>query len=41
MGEGNSRRFGMVDVDFRTLKRTPKASYHWLAEVIKSQTRRN
>jgi beta-glucosidase len=39
--EGYSRRFGVVYVDFRTLKRTPKASYHWLAKVIKSQTRRN
>jgi beta-glucosidase len=39
--QGYSRRFGIVYVDFRTLKRTPKASYHWLAEVIKSQTRRN
>ena len=39
--EGYSRRFGIVYVDFRTLKRTPKASYRWLAEVIKSQTRRN
>jgi beta-glucosidase len=39
--EGYSRRFGVVYVDFRTLKRMPKASYHWLAEVIKSQTRRN
>jgi beta-glucosidase len=39
--EGYSRRFGIVYVDFKTLKRTPKASYHWLAEVIKNQTRRN
>jgi beta-glucosidase len=39
--EGYNRRFGIVYVDFRTLKRTPKKSYHWLAEVIKVQTRRN
>jgi beta-glucosidase len=39
--EGYSRRFGVVYVDFRTLKRTPKASYHWLAKTIKDQTRRN
>ena len=39
--EGYSRRFGIVYVDFRTLKRLPKESYHWLSEFIKSQTRRN
>jgi len=39
--EGYSRRFGVVHVDFKTLKRTPKASYQWLAEFIRSQTRRN
>jgi beta-glucosidase len=33
--EGYSRRFGVVYVDFKTLKRTPKASYQWLAEFIK------
>jgi beta-glucosidase len=32
--EGYSRRFGIVHVDFNTLKRTPKASYRWLAELI-------
>jgi beta-glucosidase len=39
--EGYSRRFGVVHVDFKTLKRTPKASYQWLAEFIRNQTRRN
>jgi beta-glucosidase len=39
--EGYSRRFGVVYVDFKTLKRTPKASYHWLAEFIKNHTLRN
>jgi beta-glucosidase len=38
--EGYSRRFGVVRVDFATLKRTPKASYRWLSELIKSQPRR-
>jgi beta-glucosidase len=32
--EGYSRRFGIISVDFQTLKRTPKASYRWLAELI-------
>jgi beta-glucosidase len=33
--EGFSRRFGIVHVDFKTLKRTPKASYRYLAEVMR------
>jgi beta-glucosidase len=37
--EGYSRRFGIVYVDFKTLKRTPKSSYHWLAEFMKKHTR--
>ncbi|PTQ71976.1 GH1 family beta-glucosidase [Celeribacter persicus] len=32
---GYERRFGMVHVDFETLKRTPKASYHMLKELLK------
>ena len=39
--EGYTRRFGVVHVDFKTRDRTPKASYRWLAEFIRSQTRRN
>ncbi|WP_460273463.1 GH1 family beta-glucosidase [Celeribacter sp. ULVN23_4] len=31
---GYERRFGMVHVDFETLKRTPKASYHMLKDLI-------
>ena len=35
--EGFSRRFGMISVDFKTQKRTPKASYQWLADFIGRQ----
>ncbi|GGW38214.1 beta-glucosidase [Streptomyces lucensis JCM 4490] len=35
--EGYARRFGLVHVDFATLERTPKASYHWFREVLRSQ----
>jgi beta-glucosidase len=38
--EGYSRRFGVIHVDFKTLKRTPKTSYRWLAEFIRDQERR-
>jgi beta-glucosidase len=33
---GNSRRFGITHVDFKTQKRTPKESYHWYQSVIRS-----
>jgi beta-glucosidase len=33
---GLSKRFGLVRVDYDTLKRTPKDSYKWFAEVIRS-----
>ncbi len=35
--EGYSRRFGVVQVDFKTLKRTPKASFAYLADVIRGR----
>jgi beta-glucosidase len=37
--EGYRRRFGIIRVDFATLKRTPKASFQWLAEFIAQQRR--
>ena len=36
--EGYSRRFGVIYVDFKTLKRTPKASYQWLEKLIKANS---
>lgn len=33
---GLSKRFGIVRVDYDTLKRTPKDSYKWFAEVIRT-----
>jgi beta-glucosidase len=32
---GYSKRFGIVHVDYETLARTPKASAHWYADVIR------
>lgn len=32
---GYSKRFGMIRVDFKTQKRTPKLSYHWYQQVIR------
>ncbi|MEX0876127.1 MAG: GH1 family beta-glucosidase [Phycisphaerales bacterium] len=34
--EGYALRFGLVYVDYRTLQRIPKDSYHWYADVISS-----
>ncbi len=36
--EGYARRFGLVHVDFDTLERTPKASYGWLRDVLRTQS---
>lgn len=33
--EGFTQRFGLVHVDYDTLARTPKDSYHWYREVIR------
>jgi len=35
--EGYHRRFGIVHVDFKTQKRTPKASFAYLADVIRGR----
>jgi beta-glucosidase len=34
--EGYSQRFGLVRVDFDTQQRTPRASFHWYRDVIRS-----
>lgn len=34
--EGNAQRFGLVHVDYATMRRTPKDSYRWYREVIRS-----
>jgi beta-glucosidase len=33
-GSGYTNRFGIIHIDFETLKRTPKASYYWYKELI-------
>lgn len=35
--EGTSQRFGLVHIDYETLRRTPKASYGWYRDVIAAQ----
>lgn len=35
-GEGYNQRFGLVRVDYPTQKRTPKMSYRWFQEVIRT-----
>ncbi|MFG2222168.1 GH1 family beta-glucosidase [Streptomyces sp. NPDC048644] len=37
--EGYARRFGLVHIDYATLARTPKASFHWLRDVLREQAR--
>jgi beta-glucosidase len=34
---GYSQRFGLVHIDYETLKRTPKDSYHWYRDILKAQ----
>lgn len=33
--DGYARHFGLVQVDRRAMTRTPKASYHWYADVVR------
>lgn len=35
---GMKYRFGVVDVDFKTLKRTPKQSYYWYSALVKAHS---
>ncbi len=35
--EGFTQRFGLIHVDYDTLKRTPKRSFEWYADMIRSQ----
>jgi beta-glucosidase len=37
--QGYRERFGLIHVDFQTLKRTPKDSYRWYAELIRTNGR--
>nr|WP_030876718.1 GH1 family beta-glucosidase [Streptomyces varsoviensis] len=37
--EGYAQRFGLVHVDYATLARTPKDSYHWLRDAIRANSR--
>ncbi len=36
--EGLRRRFGLVHVDYETLRRTPKKSFRWYADLIAAQS---
>jgi beta-glucosidase len=35
-GSGYATRFGLVHIDYPTLRRTPKASFRWYADLIRA-----
>ncbi|MEK8145472.1 family 1 glycosylhydrolase [Streptomyces sp. M10(2022)] len=35
--EGAGKRFGLVHIDYETLRRTPKDSYAWYRDMIRAQ----
>jgi beta-glucosidase len=37
-GSGYGSRFGLVYMDYPTLRRLPKASFHWYADLIKARS---
>ncbi|NJO54047.1 MAG: family 1 glycosylhydrolase, partial [Bacteroidales bacterium] len=37
-GAGYASRFGIVHIDYATLKRTPKTSFGWFADLIRTAT---
>ncbi|MEV0278212.1 GH1 family beta-glucosidase [Streptomyces sp. NPDC050610] len=37
--QGYEQRFGLVHIDYATLVRTPKDSYHWLRDAIRANAR--
>ena len=39
--EGYSRRFGIIHVDFKSLRRTPKTSFAFLADIARARLMRN
>ena len=36
--EGYTQRFGLVHVDYTTLKRTPKDSYAWFQRIVRAES---
>jgi beta-glucosidase len=37
-GSGYSQRFGLVYMDYPTLRRLPKASFRWFGDLIKTHS---
>ena len=36
--DGYSMKFGIVDVDLKSLKRTPKKSFYYYKDIVKNNT---